>query len=78
MEDEFKKGLHLKRIKIIRNNEEKLGAETGSIFIEFGDKNSATQAIKRIKGRIYDGREIKAQYVDENLYYNDLIQGIQQ
>lgn len=60
MEDEFKKGLHLKRIKIIRNNEEKLGAETGSIFIEFGDKNSATQAIKRIKGRIYDGREIKA------------------
>lgn len=73
MEDEFRKIPHLKRIKIIRNNEEKLGVEVGSIFVEFLDKQSATTALKKIKGRIYDGREIKATYVDEKLYYKDLI-----
>jgi len=38
MEEEFRKIPHLKRIKIIRNTEEKLGAETGSIFVEFMDR----------------------------------------
>lgn len=73
MEEEFKKVPHLKRIKIIRNGEEKLGAEVGSIFVEFNDRQSATHAIKKIKGRIYDGREIIATYIDEKLYYNELV-----
>lgn len=72
MEEEFRKVPHLKRIKIIRNSEEKLGAEVGSVFVEFMDRKSADLALKKIKGRIYDGREIKATYVDEKLYYNDL------
>lgn len=38
MEDEFKNKHHLKKIKIVRNGEEKLGAEVGSIFVEFMDR----------------------------------------
>jgi RNA recognition motif-containing protein len=72
MEDEFLKIPHLKRIKIIRNGEERLGAEVGSVFVEFRDKKSAEAALKKIKGRIYDGREIKVTYIDEKLYYSEL------
>lgn len=72
MEDEFAKIPHLKRIKIIRKEEEKLGAEVGCVFVEFRDKKSAEAALKKIKGRIYDGREIKACFVEEKLYYQDL------
>lgn len=73
MEDEFLKIPHLKRIKIVRNGEEKLGSEVGSVFVEFRDKKSAEIALKKVKGRIYDGREIKATYVDEKLYYNLMV-----
>ena len=72
LENEFSVIPHLKRIKIIRNKEEKLGAEVGSVFIEFRDKKSAELALKKVKGRIYDGREIKACFVDENTYFNFL------
>ena len=58
MEEEFQKIPHLKRIKVVRTGEEKLGAEVGSIFVEFRDKKSAEIALKNIKGRIYDGRDI--------------------
>jgi len=41
MEDELTVIPHLKRIKIVRNGEERLGAEVGSIFVEFAHKKSA-------------------------------------
>ena len=40
-EDELSEIPHFKRIKVIRNGEERLGAEVGCIFAEFGDKKSA-------------------------------------
>jgi hypothetical protein len=73
MEAEFSKVPHLKKIKIVRNGEEKLGAEVGSVFVEFRDKKSAEIGLKLLKERIYDGREIKACFIDEKLYYNELI-----
>jgi len=72
MENEFSKVPHLKRIRIIRNGEERLGAEVGSVFVEFRDKKSAELALKKIKGRIYDGLEIKVTFIEEKLYYNEL------
>ena len=72
MEDEFARIPHLKRIKIVRNGEERLGAEVGSVFVEFRDKRSAEAALKKIRGRIYDGREIKVSYVEEKLYFKEL------
>jgi len=70
IEDQFHKVPHLKSIKIIRSGEEKLGSEVGSVFVEFRDKRSAEMGLKLIKGRIYDGREIKVCYVDDQVYYN--------
>lgn len=72
MEAEFAKIPHLKRIKVIRNGEEMLGAEVGSVFVEFRDKKSAEIGLKLLKGRVYDGKEIKACFVDEKLYYSEL------
>jgi hypothetical protein len=72
MDDEFCKMPHFKKIRIVRNGEERLGAEVGSVFVEFRDKKSADLGLKKIKGRIYDGREIKVTFVDEKLYYNEI------
>jgi hypothetical protein len=72
MEQEFCKVPHLKRIKVIRGGEEKLGAEVGSVFVEFRDKKSAEIALKLIKKRVYDGREVRCVFVDEGLYYSQL------
>jgi hypothetical protein len=72
MEAEFQKVPHLKRVKVIRNGEEKLGSEVGAVFVEFRDKKSSEIGLKLMKGRIYDGREIKTSFVDEKLYYNEL------
>lgn len=72
MEAEFSKVPHLKRVKVVRNGEDKLGAEVGSVFVEFRDKKSAEIGLKMMKGRIYDGREIKVSFVDQDLYYNEL------
>lgn len=67
MEDELEKIPHFKRVKVIRNGEDRLGAEVGSVFAEFRDKRSAEMALKKMKGRIYDGREIHVCYVDERV-----------
>lgn len=69
MEAEFQKIPHLKRIKIVRNGEEKLGAEVGSVFVEFRDKRSSEMGLKQMKGRVYDGKDIKTCFVDERVYY---------
>ena len=55
-------------MRVIRNGEQKLGAEVGSIFVEFREKKGAEQGIKKVKGRIYDGNEIKAVFIDEKLF----------
>lgn len=41
MENELNAIPHMERIKIVRNGEERLGAEVGSIFVEFAHKKSA-------------------------------------
>lgn len=56
----------------MRNGEERLGAEVGSIFIEFRSKGSAELGIKIMNGRIYDGNEVKTCYINEKFYYNEL------
>ena len=58
----------MRTLKIIRNGEEKLGAEVGSIFVEFKDTKGAILGMKQVKGRIYYGSEIKCVFIDETLY----------
>lgn len=61
-----------KRVKIVTEEEQRLGAETGSVFCEFRDKKDAQKALIKLKGRIYDGRQIKVCFIDETLYYSEL------
>lgn len=72
MEDELSEIPHFKRIKVIRDGEERLGAEVGCIFAEFGDKKSAEAALSLLKGRIYDGNKIQCCFIEESLYFSDL------
>ena len=57
---------------MIRNGEERLGAEVGSIFVEFKDSKGAQIGMKKVKGRLYDGSEVKCIYIDEKLYREHL------
>lgn len=58
---------------MIRNGEERLGAEVGSIFVEFKDSKGAQLGMKKVKGRIYDGSEVKCIFIDEKLYREHLV-----
>ena len=40
--------------------------------MEFKDARSAQKLIEGMKGRIYDGREVEAHYVNEEIYYKHL------
>ena len=78
MEDELSQYGQFKRLKIIRNGEEKLGgkfiihinfiiAEVGSVFVEFENEDEAILAKNNLKGRVYDGRDIKAIFIPDFL-----------
>jgi hypothetical protein len=58
------------------NNENKtIGAEPGSIFIEFENHNSANKASIGSKGRRYQKRAVKTTLIDESVYRNNIIIG---
>jgi len=44
----------------------------GSIFVEFKDVKGAQLGLKQVKGRIYDGFEVKCIFVDEKVYKDHL------
>jgi RNA recognition motif-containing protein len=44
----------------------------GSVFIEFNNIEEATQAKEALKGKIYDGREIKAIFIQEEVFKSEL------
>ena len=72
MEEQLSHFPLLKRIKIIRNGEQKLGAEVGAIFVEFQDKKSASIAVESFKERVYDFRKLHVCFVDEAVYFTEL------
>jgi len=57
-----------KSLLVITKEKAKLGAELGSIFVEFWNEKCAQQGVKKVKGRIYDGCEIKTCYIEASLY----------
>jgi len=60
------------RLVIVKDGKGQLGAEVGSIFVEFKDKTHAEKCFAKLDGRNYDGRKIKVIYIDEALYLSDL------
>lgn len=59
-----------RNLTVINKELSKLGAEVGSIFVEFANIKNAVAGIKKVKGRIYDGHEIKTAFISDTLYYN--------
>lgn len=57
-----------KSIRVVRNGEEKLGAEVGSVFVEFKDKKAAKAVEDAFAGRFYDGNEIKLVFISESQF----------
>lgn len=52
-----------------------MGAEVGSIFVEFKDVKGAKLGRTQVNGRIYDGSQVKAIYVPESFYLDYLVKG---
>ena len=50
MEEELIKHGDPERIKIIRNGEERIGAEVGSVFATYPKEEQASKAMKALKG----------------------------
>jgi len=71
MTEEFDKYGKLNNVIIIKPKMRKIGAEVGAVFIEFDQINHAEFCMKNMKGRRYDGREIKCAFIDEDVYFKE-------
>lgn len=47
-------------------------AEVGSVFVKFATEEEAKAAKEALKGKVYDGREIKAIFIQEDVFKNEL------
>jgi hypothetical protein len=72
MTEEFDKYGKLNNVMIVKPKMRKIGAEIGSVFVEFDQLNHAEFCMKNMKGRRYDGREIKCAFMDEDVYFKEL------
>ena len=73
IKDELSKFGDIVSCKIIRKGKDKLGAEHGAVFVEFQDVHSAEICIASMKGRQYEGREVRVAYIDENVYRKEIL-----
>jgi hypothetical protein len=58
---------------MIKPKNEKIGAECGSIFVEFQEQRSAENCSKAMKGKRYEGRDVKVAYLDENVFKKEIL-----
>ena len=72
MREEFDKYGTLNNVEIIKPEKRKVGAEIGAVFVEFDQLNHAEFCMKNMRGRRYDGREIKCAFMDEEVYFSEL------
>ena len=65
---------------IVKQQHSIIGAQPGSLFIEFNDQEEARNAISNINGRKYDGNDIKVVFIPYDVYLKNFypIQLIQQ
>jgi RNA recognition motif-containing protein len=71
--DEFSKFGNIVSSHIIKPKNEKIGAETGSVFMEFQEQRSAENCIKTMKGKRYEGRDVKVAFIDENVFKKEIL-----
>jgi RNA recognition motif-containing protein len=73
IKEEFSKFGNIVSAIIIKPKLEKIGAECCSVFIEYQDTKSAENCMKGMKGRRYEGREIRLAYIDEPVYKKEIL-----
>ena len=70
MQEQFEKYSSLKRCHVVKDGQ--LGAERGSVFLEFEDAAEASKAFDSLEGRKYAGRKILHAWISESLYREHL------
>ena len=73
IKEEFTKFGTIVSSVVINPKNEKIGAEPASVFIEFLEIKFAENCMKGMKGKCYEGREIKLGFIDENVYKNEIL-----
>lgn len=72
MKNEFESYGSIKYCKIVRNSQAKLGAEPGSVFIEFANPDHAELARLRMGKKKFDGKGIRIIEVPDELFEKEL------
>lgn len=67
---EFETFGKIKDIRMVMPDTARLGAEPGSLFVEYTDTTASKIASEELKKRKFDTKEIKRAYVKESMYEN--------
>ena len=73
MEEAFKDYGKIKKIMVIGEKEEKLGAEIGSVFIQYANVKGAEAAYQAMSNKKYKGNEINIVFFPLYVFINDII-----
>jgi hypothetical protein len=71
--DELSKFGNIVSSHVIKPKNEKIGAECGSIFVEFQEQKAAENCMKAMKGKRYEGRDVKVAFIDENVFKKEIL-----
>ena len=73
MEEAFKQYGKINKILVIGENEEKLGAEIGSVFIQYVNVKGAEAAYRAMYNKKYKGNEITIVFFPLYVFINDIV-----
>ena len=73
MEEAFSQYGKIKKILVIGEKEEKLGAEIGSVFIQYINVKGAEAAYQGMSNKKYKGNEIKIVFIPLHVFINDIV-----
>lgn len=71
--DELSKFGNIVSSYVIKPKSEKIGAECGSVFVEFQEQKAAENCMKAMKGKRYEGRDVKVAFIDENVFKKEIL-----
>ena len=73
MEEAFKKYGKIKKIMVVGKKEEKLGAEIGSVFIQYANVKGAEAAYQEMSTKQYKGNDINIVFIPLYVFINDIV-----
>ena len=73
MEEAFKQYGKIKKILVVGEKDEKLGAEIGSVFIQYVNVKGAETAYQAMSNKKYKGNEITIVFIPLYVFINDII-----